>query len=200
MRAWICRKCLLRFEKKLPGWFRRVELQILMNATARAFGVPGKRIRSLHWEKALREYAEFTAACTNAYIEERKSVLPPSVPPSDEESKSDVLPAAERIYQTAYRLGAAVRRITGFREPADLRLLVFRLYAGIGIYLRGKLPGSFVVTDCFFSHFYSPEQCALMSAMDAGIIAGIFGGGRLEFSGRITEGCSHCSACFRIKR
>ena len=56
--------------------------------------------------------------------------------------------------------------------------------------------GEIVVTDCYFSRFYTPEQCAVMSSVDSGIIAGLCGGGTLTFTERITEGCRRCRACF----
>ena len=44
------------------------------------------------------------------------------------------------------------------------------------------------------SRIYTPEECALMSNVDSGMIAGILGGGSLTFSERITEGCGGCRA------
>ena len=42
--------------------FRRIELQMLMNLTARALGQKPKRIWTLPNAKALKAYAEYTAA------------------------------------------------------------------------------------------------------------------------------------------
>ena len=95
-----------------------------------------------------------------------------------------------------YRTGERVRRLTGFTEKADLERLVFYLYRNIGILMDGHLPGEIKVSSCYFSRFYTPEQCALMSYMDSGIIAGILGGGKIEFTERITEGCGNCRAFF----
>lgn len=53
------------------------------------------------------------------------------------------------------------------------------------------------IPHCSFSSAYSPETCRVMSAMDAGIISGILGGGRLEFFQRKTEGCPCCRAFYQ---
>ena len=43
MREWFFRKALRILEKHTPGIVVRAELQILLNTTARGFGVPGCR-------------------------------------------------------------------------------------------------------------------------------------------------------------
>lgn len=65
----------------------------------------------------------------------------------------------------------------------------------------GCLSGEITVPECYFSRYYTPEQCAIMSFVDSGIIAGICGttdpaSGYLLFTERITEGCGRCRACF----
>ena len=94
-------------------------------------------------------------------------------------------------------LGNRLRRITGFTDSKDLQQLVFFLYRNIHIAMGGRLPGEIRVSSCYFSHFYTPKQCALMSYVDSGIIAGLFGGGNLKFVERITEGCGRCTAIFK---
>jgi hypothetical protein len=39
--------------------------------------------------------------------------------------------------------------------------------------------------------------CALVSALDRGLLAGLTCGGELEFRQRITEGADSCRACVR---
>ena len=160
--------------KYRPGWVARIELQILLDTTARAFAMPGKKIKSRTARGALREYAAFTGKCMKY-------------------GKTDL----KKVREEAYRTGQLVRRITGFRESRDIERLIFYLYRNIRISMTGHIPGEIVVSRCYFGRFYSPEQCAIMSLVDEGIIAGICGGGRLEFAERITEGCGRCRACFR---
>ena len=174
MRAKLFRALLRRWERRAPGIVRRWQLQILMDLTARAFRVPGRRLWTRPWKDALQEYAMYT----------REHALDPGVDPG-------------RLYAQAYALGEKIRRVTGFRDDADLMHLVFWLYQGIGISMSGVLPGEITVSGCFFSNVYAPEQCAVMSGLDSGIVGGIMGGGRLDFTDRLTEGGKCCRAHLR---
>ena len=167
------RGILRALEQYTPAWVVCLEIRILYRTTARAFGVPEKKIPLWSAGQALRDYAAYSARCLMR-------------------CKAD----PGRIYREAYRTGERVRRLTGFTEKADLERLVFYLYRNIGILMDGHLPGEIKVSSCYFSRFYTPEQCALMSYMDSGIIAGILGGGKIEFTERITEGCGGCKAFF----
>jgi len=173
LRALAFRMLLVLCMKYRPGWITRLQLQVLLDTTARAFAMPGKKIRSRTARGALREYAAFTGKCMKY-------------------GKAD----PKKLREEAYRTGNLIRRITGFRESRDIERLVFYLYSNLQISMSGHIPGEIVVSRCYFGRFYSPEQCALMSFVDEGIIAGISGGGRLEFAERITEGCGRCRACF----
>ena len=70
------------------------------------------------------------------------------------------------------------------------------LYRALEIDLRGDEDGAIVVRRCAFSPRYSPEVCGLMSAADAGLLAGLAAGGRLAFSARLSEGADSCRARF----
>lgn len=63
MRARIFRKLLGGLERHPLKIFSRIQLQILLNVTARAFDVPGKQIWYLPYQRALEEYALFTESC-----------------------------------------------------------------------------------------------------------------------------------------
>jgi len=164
-------RILKALERHTPRWVICLEVRVLCGTTARGFGVPARRIRAWSAEKALMEYAVFSARCLR-------------------QVKAD----PERLYREAYRTGERVRRLTGFTERKELQRLVFYLYRNIRILMDGQLPGEVTVSRCFFSRIYTPEECALMSNVDSGMIAGILGGGKLTFSERITEGCGGCRA------
>ena len=100
------------------------------------------------------------------------------------------------LFRDAARLGRRIRRISGLSSTSDLEKLIFMLYRNIGIEMTGSLPGEITVSKCYFSRYYTPEQCRIMSYVDSGIISGIMGGGRLKFSQRITDGCQCCNANF----
>jgi hypothetical protein len=57
--------------------------------------------------------------------------------------------------------------------------------------------GEITVRRCPFSDVYSVEVCRLVGALDSGLLAGLSGGDRLEFTQRITEGAPCCLARLR---
>lgn len=146
---------------------------VLHGVTARAMGVPFRP----GWD-ALRTYAAFTC--------EQIKKTPASELPAMQ----------ERLYRAAVRMGALLRRVLIIRTDARAQRVLFGLYRCIGIELNGECPGNVTVCRCYFSEFYTPEMCRVMSAMDRGIFAGLFGGGELRFTSRITEGCPCCRASF----
>ena len=244
-------------EEHEPPWFACFELQILLNATAKAFGVKGKQIWQHSSRNALREYAYFTKRCmsrlqciddcetgdnekphvtkqadshaaksaellaaksaellaaksaellaaknTELHVTKQTDLLVAKSTELHAAGNIELLAArrkkfqADRLYQAAYAIGSRIRSITGFTDIKDLKRLVFFLYRNIGITMDGCLPGEITVSGCYFGRLYTPRECALMSYMDSGIIAGLFGGGKLVFTERISEGCGRCTAHF----
>ena len=173
MRGKVFSALLHRLERHPSKLFMRLQLQILWNLTAKAFDAPGRQIWFLPYERALEAYAAFTKECMAS-----RNANP------------------QRLYHCAFAVGSRIRRISGFREGQDLERLVFFLYRNLKIEMKGQLPGEITVSKCYFSAGYTPQQCRWMSALDSGIIGGIWGGGRLEFTQRLTEGCTQCKACF----
>ena len=185
MRERISRWLLGRAEKHMPDFLRRRQLQMLMNLAAESFSVPAEKIRGGTAEEALAQYAAFTCRCMDAGSIDQDACS------ADE----------EKLYRDARRLGDKIRQTTGFTEHEDQNRLITLLYRNIGIEinitgdLRERQTGELIVPDCYFSRYYTPEQCRLMSFVDSGIVSGICGGGKLLFSHRITEGCGFCRAC-----
>ena len=170
MRKKLFGRLMTKLERKHSKRFERIVLKTLMKHTASCFRVPAVRLR----RKALRDYAVFTEKCMET---------------------GDADP--DRLYERSYALGKRIRRISGFREDGDLQRLVFLLYRYIGIDMSGDIRGDITVNSCFFSRFYDPRQCGIMSEIDSGIVSGIAGGGRLVFTERLTEGACACRACIK---
>lgn len=114
MRAQLFRAVLSRWEEKIPDWVQRIQLQILLNATAEGFGAKSIRIWHLPASEGLNAYGMFTKDCMKG----QKT-------------------SPQRLYEVSCRLGARLRSVTGFTESADLEKLVFFLYRGIGITMTG---------------------------------------------------------------
>ncbi len=193
-------------------------LDRLAKATAEAFGAPAPERKALPFAGRLAAYAEFTtarAAVVQRGSDTSSSASTPGVPPPAPEE------VGERLYRNAESLGADFRRLLGIKGPGEAFEALQFLYRQIGIEISSheetadpgtragfgagtgegagidRAPSGIGVTRCFFSNFYSPDTCRLMSAFDAGVVAGLFRGARLEFSERITEGAGCCRALIR---
>lgn len=157
------------------GIFRRIEIQLLMNLTARALKQRPKRTWTLPNDEALRVYAIYTRDHLQGGF------------------NKDLL---QRMTAEACKMGRLLRRVFFLKKQHDIQQFVIALYQNIGITLEGCLPGSLCFRRCFFSQYYTPQICLAASALDEGIMRGLAGSGHLRFQQRITEGCACCKATF----
>ena len=157
--------------------FRRVQLQLLMNLTARAFQLPTIHIWQLAHHAALRKYTDFT----------REKL---STGADDELLK--------RMNSEAYKMGRLLRIVFLVRSEDYAQRIVQALYRNIAINMSFAADGRICFHHCSFSKHYTPTVCRAASALDDGIIRGLTGrqSSRLCFSQRITEGCDCCLAKF----
>ncbi len=155
--------------------FRRIELQLLMNLTAKAFGEHPKRLWTLSNDKALRVYAEYTSARLKTGADEA---------------------LLQRMNSEALKMGRMLRRFFFIGSEARAQRLIVALYRNIGIRLTFSDHESLCFHSCYFARLYTPAACLAASALDDGIIRGITGRttSRLLFSQRTTEGCKCCIA------
>lgn len=220
------RKILDRLEKRPSEVLRLIELRILTELTSKAFRVkyPGGKTRRPEKcgkalqspEKTVSDHKKTTSHASHTLQNHSKTARNCFAPRASKTASGKALRAYAlftkqcmedagseidplRLYSLSYNLGRKVRALTSFTDQEDLERLVFLLYRNIGITMKGNIPGILTVPACYFSHVYTPEQCSLISAMDAGIIAGICGDGTLHFSQRLTEGCPCCRAYFSGK-
>lgn len=162
----------------VPVPVRKRVLRELFVATARAFGVEPPPTRGLSTRRLLQAYALFTK-------EESEKVWAES---RDESS------VERRLFKSASELGARLRRKFGVRSRKDVIRLSRVVYKILGISFEGLTDGQVIISDCYFSRFYTGRVCRLISALDEGAAAGISGGGKLEFMQRITDGHGSCRA------
>ena len=80
MRAILFRKILGRLEQHTPDRLRSMEIQILMDLTARSFRVPTVKVWKLPGDRALQEYAQFTQACINKAENENRNWIHTGIP------------------------------------------------------------------------------------------------------------------------
>lgn len=161
--------------------FRRLELQLLMNLTARSLGQRPKCLWTRSNAKALREYAEYTCHHLKTGVDE---------------------PLLQRMNDEAYRMGRMLRRLFFIGNHAAAERLIVALYRNIGISLSFTDSQQLCFHRCYFSTFYTPDVCLAASVLDDGIIRGVTGRSacRLCFSQRITEGCNCCKAAFQPQK
>lgn len=158
--------------------YARVELQLLMNLTAKAIQQPAERIWTLSSADALRAYATYT----NRHLQGGASRQ-----------------LLQRMNSEAYLMGCRLRRLFFVRSNKAAQRLVVKLYRHIGINMQFTADDELCFHSCYFSRFYTPAVCRAASVLDDGIIRGITGlaEGELHFSQRITEGCSCCKAVIK---
>ena len=160
--------------------FRRIQLQMLMNLTAKALRQPPLRLWTRPNAEALHEYATFTYDHLKAGTDEQ---------------------LLQRMNDGAYRMGRLLRRLFFVRKTTAAERLITALYRNIGIELSFSCE-RLCFHRCFFGKYYTPEVCLAASALDEGIIRGLTGmtASRLLFSQRITEGCNCCKATFQKRQ
>ena len=171
------------YDRMPPKWLRKVEAAAVLGVFAEAFDVKPPETEDMRAEQVLFAFREFTAACMEAALADRAVA---------ERYRA-------RLGDSAFRLGARVRRMLNVRPSQAFRVTRF-LYRGIGIELSGELPGAVCFGPCYFAERYTPDVCWFMAAFDEGFMRGITGchSADLAFSCRLTEGAPCCRARFEI--
>jgi hypothetical protein len=105
-----------------------------------------------------------------------------------------IAPVQERLFAGAREMGRGYRAQFGVATMREALAVAKFLYRGLGIDLRPDGRGCLRMERCFFSSYYSPDICRIVSALDEGLFSGLTDGGRLCFTQRITEGSECCRA------
>ena len=163
----------------LPAFIKRRGLMELVRAAASAFYVDMPDFRGETVDGILRRFAVMADEWTRAAVSQGKSAE-----------------VSTKLFGNARRIGSKARKILRPRTMTELMEAARVLYAAIGIDFRGDPQGQIVVRACAFSRGFTPEACRIMSSMDAGVLSGLAGDGRLQFSARLTEGAEACRARF----
>jgi hypothetical protein len=170
-------------ELHIPAFVKKKMLADLFDLTAQAFGSVPPRINILSYGETLEVYARFTQREAERVLEERHNI--------------ETVEA--RLYDNARALGKKLRESFRLRRPEDILRMSKLLYKTLGIAFEGRGDGQVTIARCYFSQFYTERVCGLVSALDAGVAAGLSGGGKLSFYQKITEGRDCCKAHFVLK-
>ncbi len=163
-----------------PSALRKKVLRDIFSSTARAFGAEPPDMKDLSAARLLETYARFTQRAGEDVLAHH---------PEPETVRS-------RLFHSASELGTSLRRRFRLRSGEDVMKLSRIMYKILGISFEGRSDGEVIIRSCYFSRFYSADICRLISALDEGAAAGLSGGGRLEFSQRLTDGHDSCRARF----
>ena len=175
---------LLKFAKiYIPTFIKKRELMNLFHLTASAFERPVPPMADLSFEECLEEFAYFTKSEVDQLI--FKCL--------------DLHTIENRLFQSAYELGDKYRKIFRVSSPSDIIAVSRLLYQVLGIDFQETDQGVIKISRCFFSKIYDSSTCQVISSLDAGLIAGLSGGGIMTFSERITDGYESCKAKIMLK-
>ncbi len=167
----------------LPPCVRRIGIRRLFRLTAGAFGAPVPPIAARSNARLLRDYAAFT----------RDEAARLAARPGDAEGVRAALRSQAMV------MGVDLRRAFGVRNLGDGEVLLGIVYRAIGVELNAE-GGAVTVLRCGFAPFYDEAACRIISALDEGLMAGILGEGRLEFTERLTAGHGRCAGTFRLRK
>jgi len=170
-------------ERRLPDFIVKKELDNLFRLTASVFDLEVPPLNSLTPDERLAEYARFTRDAVDRCMR----------------SGAEPRDARERLFEKAGEYGRLWRRRFGVSTVKDVMRAATVLYRAMGIEFHGTEDGTIQIRRCLFSSYYTAGTCGLISSLDAGILAGLSGGGTLAFSRRITEGFDTCVATLHLK-
>jgi hypothetical protein len=162
----------------VPRPLKKKLLRELYGATARAFGAAPPDLGSPSYPELLESYAVFTKIQAERLLEEGGRAAA----------------VQENLFKNAYALGLRLRQALRLRSLSQVLVASKILYGTLRIRFEGTAAGDVIIRSCYFSRFYTPAVCRVVSSIDAGVAAGLSGGGRLEFSQRITDGGDRCLA------
>jgi hypothetical protein len=157
---------------------RRREIRRLFVRTAAAFGCPAPTLQARGAKGLLTEYAQFTREQAEAALE----------------GGEDLAALNHRLFKEAFALGSGYRLRLGVRNFTDAMAAARLIYGALYIDFVSCQDGEVEVRQCAFAEVYTPHVCALVSALDRGLIAGLTDGGELKFRQRLTEGAPACRA------
>ena len=163
-----------------PEFIKKMALTQLCRFTAAAFQADVPRLSGLNSEQCLDRYARFAAIQAEQRLQDGYGI----------ESLE------KRLYENAVEMGKQQRLWFQPRSMQEMMTVGRVLYRMLQIDFQGDAHGVIVITNCYFSRFYSCKVCRLMSSMDRGLFAGLSNGGQLAFTARITEGQACCRGHF----
>lgn len=167
----------------LPSFVKKKKLDELFFLAADAFQADIPEIQGLSYSETLERFAAFTRDKAEKALD----------------SGIDLNALKGRLYANALELGENLRKKYRIKTVSDIMAMSRILYRILGIDFHGNNQGDVVIRRCYFSGYYSPQICEVISSLDEGVAAGLSGGGKFLFDYRITEGEACCRARIRFE-
>lgn len=166
-----------------PAFIKKKKLAQLFAITASAFNCEAPSIKGLSFEQSLHRFALFTKEQTERHFK-RISYI--------DNVKNE-------LFQEAYQLGMDLRREFNINSSNEILWMMKTIYNLLGINFNSGSENEIIISRCFFSQYYSPGVCRVISSLDEGLASGLSNGGQLSFYQRITDGHNCCRANFVLK-
>ncbi len=164
-----------------PATLKKRKIRELFEITGKAFQCNIPSLNGLAYEDLLKEYAMFAKVQCEMSVRESKNI---------EEIKV-------RLNQNAFEAGTKLRRNLHLNGMKDIMEASRLFYSILSINFTGNEFGEITIGQCFFSKYFSPDVCRIISSLDEGIAEGLSRGKRLYFDQRITEGKNCCKAVLK---
>jgi hypothetical protein len=161
----------------VPECIKTAKIKELFKLTAAAFEVEAPDLSGKKYEELLRVYACFAKAESDKILK----------------NTGKTAEVRGRLRKRAVATGLRLKHELKIKSFDDVLVASRIFYRILGIEFRGDTSGNITIRTCFFSSYFSPENCRLISALDEGVAEGL-SQGELKFTQRITENTNCCKA------
>jgi hypothetical protein len=165
----------------IPEILKKRKIKELFEITGKAFQCDIPPLKGLSYEALLKGYAVFAREKSEKIIRESGNI---------QEIK-------DRLNRYAFEAGAKLRKTLFIKGTKDIMDASRLFYSVLGIEFTGSDSNEIVIRRCYFSEYFSPEVCYIISSLDEGVAEGISSGNKLCFIHRITEGKDSCKAILK---
>jgi hypothetical protein len=166
-----------------PSFLKKKGLKELFISTAKAYNKNIPSLKGISFKKSLQIYAQFTKSEVENYISDG----------------GDIGILQKEFNKHAVILGQKIRTKLLINTYSRAVSFFELLYHFIDIDLKISEQGEVTVKQCYFSDYYNPQICEIISAIDTGVFEGLTGGCKIEFYQRITGGHNCCKAKIFLK-
>jgi hypothetical protein len=172
---------LLLLKIHIPVILKKRKIRELFEITGKAFQCSIPPLHGLNYKDLLKEYALFSKEQCENLVRESKNI---------HEIKRE-------LYQHALKEGIKLRKNLHLKGMNEIMNASKLFYSILGISFSGKESGEIAIAKCYFSKYFSPQVCGIISSLDEGVAEGLSQGKKLYFNYKITEGRTCCKAVLK---